>query len=175
MKGLVLAAALVLSALQAAAAETATPPAEANVTRAIPEVLAAEGSSTFAKLVESSGMTETLRGKGPLTCFAPTDQAFAALPQGSVEKLLDPANREKLKKWISYLVIEGEVTEEGLMRSRRIQSLSGDFLTIWVANGTIKLNNKAGLVAKDRKASNGIVHTLDRLIAAPEEKEAPKP
>lgn len=170
-----MAAALVLSPMQAIVAETETPAGENHVARAIPEVLAAEGCTTFVKLAESCGMGETLRGKGPLTCFAPTDQAFADLPEGSVGKLLDPANREKLKKWISYLVVEGEVTEEGLMRSRRIQSLSGGFVTIWVSNSTIKLNNKAGLVAEDRKASNGIVHTIDRLIVAQEEKETPTP
>jgi uncharacterized surface protein with fasciclin (FAS1) repeats len=166
MKGLFMAVAIAFFPVQATIAET---------DRAIPEVLAAEGCSTFAKLAESCGMGDILRGKGPLTCFAPTDQAFAALPEGSVGKLLDPANREKVKKWVSYLVIDGEITEEGLMRSRRIQSLSGDFVTVWVSNGTIKLNNQAGLVAKDRKVSNGIVHTIDRLITAPEEKAAPKP
>jgi len=133
----------------------------------LPERLRESGCTIFMRLVEAAGMTETLQETGPLTCFVPNDEVFEALPEGSVEKLLLPANKEKLAKWLSYLVLKGDLTMEKLMLSRRLATVGDEIITVWFMNGEMTLNEGVKLTRTDIRAANGVVHTIDRLMVAP--------
>jgi hypothetical protein len=139
----------------------------------LPEALVQAGCSIMAKVIDTAGLREKLQQAGPFTCFAPTDEAFGALPEADLKKFLDPSRREELARWAGYLIVAEDVTEQDLLRSRRIPTLSGDFLTVWVSKGQIKLDRKATLVRKELPASNGVIHTLDSLLdpPSPEEKD----
>ncbi|MCW1925892.1 fasciclin domain-containing protein [Luteolibacter arcticus] len=133
----------------------------------LPAALEEAGCGIMAKVIETAGLREKLEKAGPFTCFAPTDEAFKALPAEELKKYLDPARRDELARWAGYLIVESDMTEQDLLRSRRLPTLSGDFLTVWVSKGTIKLDRSATLVRKELPAANGLIHTLDRVIQPP--------
>ncbi|RYD64996.1 MAG: fasciclin domain-containing protein [Verrucomicrobiaceae bacterium] len=133
----------------------------------LPAALVQAGCSIMAKVIEVAGLREKLEQAGPFTCFAPTDEVFRALPEAELKKFLDPSRREELARWVGYLIVEVDMTEEDLLRSRRLPTLSGDYVSVWVSNGSIKLDHKATLVRKELHASNGLIHTLDRLLDPP--------
>lgn len=133
----------------------------------LPEKIEAAGCQIFAKILAASGMADTLRESGPLTCFVPKDEAFAALPAGEVERLSDPVNRAEAAKFVSYLTVKGEATEEALLRARLIPTLTGKEIVIWVSKGTIKINKIGQIVQKDIRADNGVFHILDTVVREP--------
>ena len=160
MNGFRLIARLLASAIFCSAAHAES---EAKFTKRIPAVLGESGCSVFLKIVEAAGMTAKLEEKGPLTCIAPTDRAFESLPETRLEELLDPARRSAAAKWVSSLVIETDVNEDVLLRARRIPTLSGRWVEVWVSKGVIRIDNVAELSRKDLKASNGVVHLTDHF------------
>ena len=120
---------------------------------------------TLLTAVKAAGLVETLQGKGPFTVFAPTDAAFAALPAGTLEKLL--ADKEALKKVLLYHVVQGAVTADQVVGLTSATSVEGSPIAISVKDGTVYLNGSAKVVTPDVMASNGVIHVIDKVILPP--------
>ena len=132
----------------------------------------AEGSTKIKKggkknenLQSSScaGLVDTLKGKGPLTVFAPTDEAFAKLPAGTVEDLLKPENRAKLQAILTYHVVPGQVTASEVVKLQSAPTANGRALKIETADGKVMVDN-ATVVQADIMASNGVIHVIDTVV-----------
>ena len=129
----------------------------------IVETAAEAGSfSTLLAAAEAAGLVETLSGEGPLTVFAPTDDAFAALPEGTVETLLLPENRDQLVAILTYHVVPGAVMSGDLVDDMTATTVQGGDITIDLDNGVMV--NDANVVAADIEASNGVIHVIDSVI-----------
>ena len=127
----------------------------------------AVGAGTFTTLVaavEAAGLVETLKGEGPFTVFAPTDEAFAALPEGTVEALL--ADPEALAAILTYHVVAGKVMSTDLSDGMMAATVNGAEITIGTMNGVTV--NGANVVTADIEASNGVIHVIDAVILPPE-------
>jgi uncharacterized surface protein with fasciclin (FAS1) repeats len=141
---------------------TGTNPSEQTII----EVARANGSfKTLLAALESAGLTQVLQGSGPFTVFAPTDEAFAALPPEGLQELLKPENREILIKILTYHVVPGEVTS-GQLRSGPVQTVEGSPVNVQVSNGQVKVND-ATVIQPDVQASNGVIHVIDQVIVPP--------
>jgi uncharacterized surface protein with fasciclin (FAS1) repeats len=128
----------------------------------------ANGSfKTLAAALKAAGLVETLKGAGPFTVFAPTDAAFAKLPAGTVETLLKPENKDRLRRVLTYHVVPGRVAAADVTKMNSAKAVSGDNLTIAVKNGKVMINS-ANVVTPDVAASNGIIHVIDTVILPPE-------
>ncbi len=128
-------------------------------------VAVAAGAGTFNTLVaavKAAGLVETLQGAGPFTVFAPTDEAFAKLPAGTVESLLKPENKQKLIAILTYHVVPGKVMAADV-KSMQASTVNGQKLSLVVANGGVTVNN-ANIVATDVAASNGVIHVIDIVV-----------
>ena len=119
--------------------------------------------TTLVAALQAAGLEETLRGEGPYTVFAPTDEAFAALPDGTVETLLLPENKEKLVAILTYHVVAGKVTSEDVVKIKEAKSVNGKGIPIAVNDGKVKVGN-ATVVTPDIMASNGVIHVIDAVI-----------
>ena len=152
-----------LTALAAALAATAlTAPAFA-ADKNIVEIAA--GDSTFSTLVAAvtaADLVETLSGEGPFTVFAPTDEAFAALPEGTVANLLLPENKDQLIAVLTYHVVPGKVMSTDLVDDMKAATVQGGELTVDLDNGV--MINDANVVAADIDATNGVIHVIDKVI-----------
>jgi uncharacterized surface protein with fasciclin (FAS1) repeats len=121
--------------------------------------------STLVAAVQAGGLVDTLRGRGPFTVFAPTNAAFAALPAGTVESLLEPANRETLVNILTYHVVPGLMTAEFLSGQRgRVRMVNGDFVHVDATGSTVRLNRNTSVTAADVQATNGVIHVIDRVL-----------
>uniref|UniRef100_UPI0030ED98D7 fasciclin domain-containing protein n=2 Tax=Rhodohalobacter sp. 8-1 TaxID=3131972 RepID=UPI0030ED98D7 len=127
--------------------------------------------STLVAAVQAAGLVETLSGDGPFTVFAPTNEAFDALPDGTLESLLEPANRDMLVKILTYHVVSGEVMAGDLSDGMMAETVQGSNISISIANGTVSIND-ATVIAADVDASNGVVHVIDSVIMPPEEESS---
>jgi len=123
---------------------------------------------TLTKALGSAGLVTTLQGKGPFTVFAPTDAAFAALPKGTVEDLLKPANKAKLTKILTYHVVPGSVLSTSL-KSGDVKSVEGSSLKVAVSTNKVTVGG-ANVVKADIKASNGVIHVIDKVLMPPDAK-----
>ncbi len=134
----------------------------------IAEVAAAAGGfSTLLTAVTEAGLVDALSGKGPFTVFAPTDEAFAALPEGTIENLLaDPQGA--LTDILLYHVVSGKVMSSDLSDGMTAATLQGAPITITIADGVVKIND-ATVIAPDIEASNGVIHVIDAVILPPSE------
>lgn len=121
--------------------------------------------TTLVAAVEAAGLVETLTGEGPFTVFAPTDEAFAALPAGTVENLLLPENRDQLVAILTYHVVPGAVKSTDLTDGMTATTVQGGDITIDLDNGVMV--NDATVVSADIEASNGIIHVIDTVIMPP--------
>ena len=119
--------------------------------------------NTLVAAVKAAGLVETLKGKGPLTLFAPTDDAFAKLPAGTVESLLKPENRDELKAILTYHVVPGKVTAEQVVGLSSAKTANGRDLTINVSNGKVMVDN-ANVIKTDVMTSNGVIHVIDAVV-----------
>ena len=134
----------------------------------IVETAAAAGQfETLIAAAKAAGLAGALSGDGPLTVFAPTDDAFGALPAGTISSLLEPANKDKLATILKFHVVAGRVGSNALADGARLATLSGDSATITEAESGFTING-ARIVATDIDASNGVVHVIDRVILPPE-------
>ncbi|MCL4871592.1 MAG: fasciclin domain-containing protein [Anaerolineae bacterium] len=133
----------------------------------IPEIAAAAGSfTTLLAAVEAAGLAETLSGPGPFTVFAPTDEAFAALPAGTVESLLaDPAGA--LTQILLYHVVAGEVMAGDVVSLSTATTVQGEEIAIKVENGNVYLNDTVQVIITDIEASNGVIHVIDAVLLPP--------
>jgi uncharacterized surface protein with fasciclin (FAS1) repeats len=125
-----------------------------------------EGFSTLVAAVEAAGLVETLQGEGPFTVFAPTDEAFAALPEGVLDALLLPENQETLVKILTYHVVPGEVLAADVTAGE-VTTVEGQPITV-TTDGGVQLNGSANVVATDVMASNGVIHVIDAVILPPD-------
>ncbi|MEG4235470.1 fasciclin domain-containing protein [Microcoleus sp. Pol11C3] len=121
---------------------------------------------TLTKALTAAGLVTTLRGKGPFTVFAPTDAAFAALPTGTLDDLLKPANKAKLTKILTYHVVPGAVLSTSL-KSGDVKSVEGSSLNVAVSAGKVTVSG-ANVVKADIKASNGVIHVIDKVLMPPD-------
>ncbi|UCF42211.1 MAG: fasciclin domain-containing protein [Gemmatimonadota bacterium] len=123
--------------------------------------LAAGSFNTLAAALQAAGLVETLKGEGPFTVFAPTDEAFAKLPAGTVEALLQ--DKEKLTAILTYHVVAGRVTSEQVAKLDRATTVNGQDVAIKVKYGSVYVND-AKVVQADVEASNGVIHVIDTVI-----------
>ncbi len=124
-----------------------------------------ENLSTLVAAVKAAGLVETLQGDGPFTVFAPTNDAFAALPAGTVESLLKPENKDKLIAVLTYHVVAGKVKSTDLKEGMEAGTVQGSKVKVSLKGGA-KIND-AKVVAADVMASNGVVHVIDKVILPP--------
>jgi uncharacterized surface protein with fasciclin (FAS1) repeats len=117
---------------------------------------------TLVAAVQAAGLVETLKGEGPFTVFAPTDEAFAALPAGTVEDLLKPENKDKLAAILTYHVVPGKVMSTDLTNGMKAATAQGGEVTIMTEGGVMVDN--ANVVSADIEASNGVIHVIDAVI-----------
>jgi transforming growth factor-beta-induced protein len=125
--------------------------------------IAAGSFTTLVRALEAADLVGTLEGKGPFTVFAPTDAAFAKLPAGTLENLLEPENKKELQRILTYHVVAGEVPSSEVVTLSRAKAVSGDTIAITVADGTVMVDN-ARVVTADVAASNGMIHVIDTVI-----------
>ena len=118
--------------------------------------------TTLLAAAEAAGLVETLKGEGPFTVFAPTDEAFAALPEGTVDDLLKPENQEKLAGILTYHVVPGKVMSTDLTDEMEAETVQGTTVMIDLDNGVMV--DDATVVTADIEASNGVIHVIDKVI-----------
>ena len=154
-----------LFALTASAAMATT--AFAMAEKDIVDTAAEAGSfETLLAAATAAGLVDTLKGDGPFTVFAPTDDAFAALPEGTVETLLKPENQDQLVAILTYHVVPGKVMSTDLSDDMTAATVQGGEITIDLDNGV--MINEASVVSADIEASNGVFHVIDAVILPPE-------
>jgi len=138
----------------------------ASAQKTIVDVATEAGSfTTLLKALEAADLVKTLSEEGPFTVFAPTDEAFAALPKGTLDDLLKPENKEKLKRVLSYHVVPGELLSQNL-KAGEVTTLAEVPVEISIKDG-IRVND-AKVATPDLKASNGIIHVIDKVLLPPE-------
>jgi len=157
------------SAASPSPAATASPsaaPSEAAMTKDIVDTATAAGSfKTLLTAATAAGLVDTLKGAGPFTVFAPTDDAFAALPAGTLDKLL--ADPEALKKILLYHVVSGDVTADQVVKLTSADTVEGSPIKITVKDGVVYLNDTVKVVTTDIAASNGVIHVIDGVLLPP--------
>jgi uncharacterized surface protein with fasciclin (FAS1) repeats len=137
--------------------------------------VSSEAHTTLVAAVKAAGLVETLKGKGPFTVFAPTNDAFSKLPAGTVETLLKPENKAQLTGILTYHVVAGKLDAKAVLAAIKagngkavLTTVAGGKLTASVENGKVVLTDekggKATVTATDLKASNGIIHVIDTVV-----------
>ncbi len=130
----------------------------------IVETAVANGSfTTLVAAVTAAELVETLSGEGPFTVFAPTDEAFAALPAGTVDTLVKPENKDQLTGILTYHVVAGKVMSGDLSDGMTATTVNGGDITITFADGKVMIND-AEVVAADVETSNGVIHVINKVI-----------
>ena len=119
--------------------------------------------NTLVAAVKAAGLVDTLKGPGPFTVFAPTDEAFAKLPAGTLDSLLKPANKEKLQSILTYHVVPGKVMAKDVVKLKSAKTVEGRSLSVSANGGNVKINN-ATVTKADIAASNGVIHVVDTVI-----------
>lgn len=119
--------------------------------------------TTLAAALEAAGLIDTLKGDGPFTVFAPTDAAFAKLPEGTVESLLKPENRDQLVAILTYHVVAGKVEAADVVKLDQAMTVNGADVTITVADSGVRVDD-ANVIKTDIGASNGVIHVIDSVI-----------
>lgn len=131
------------------------------------------GLTTLRTAVAQAGLDETLSGPGPFTVFAPSDEAFNALPEGTLESLLEEENRDQLTKILTYHVIPSQVMSGDLSGEMTVETVQGQNLTVTAADGTVTLTdalgNTATVISADNEASNGVAHVIDAVLMPADE------
>jgi uncharacterized surface protein with fasciclin (FAS1) repeats len=129
----------------------------------IVETAAAANFNTLVAAAKAAGLVETLKGPGPFTVFAPTDEAFAKLPAGTVESLLKPENQEKLAKILTYHVVAGKVMAADVVKLQSAKTVEGQTVAIRSAGGAVHVND-ATVTKADIVTSNGVIHVIDTVL-----------
>lgn len=119
--------------------------------------------STFVKAVQSAERTQMLNSEGPFTVFAPTNEAFNALPEGTLDNLMMPENKQKLGDILAYHVVEGTVMASDLSDGQTVTTVQGETLTVTKQNGNLMING-AQVIQADVNTSNGVVHIIDKVL-----------
>ncbi|QDT11664.1 fasciclin domain-containing protein [Planctomycetes bacterium K23_9] len=139
--------------------------AEEKATKAkdIVDTAVAAKFNTLVAAVKAGELVDVLKGEGPFTVFAPTDEAFDALPEGTLESLLKPENKEKLQAILKYHVVAGKVTAAEVMKIDEAKTVQGGMVTVKVKDGAVMINN-AKVVKADVMCSNGVVHVINKVL-----------
>ena len=125
--------------------------------------VAAGNFSTLVAAVQAAGLVDVLKSEGPFTVFAPTDEAFAALPEGTVESLLRPENRDQLVAVLTYHVVPGKIMSAEIAgQSTEVESVQGSALSVDATDG-VRVDN-ANVVAVDIETDNGVIHIIDQVV-----------
>lgn len=132
----------------------------------IDTAVAAGQFKTLATALDAAGLVDTLKGDGPFTVFAPTDEAFAKLPPGTLEDLLKPENKEQLTAILTYHVVPGRVEAEEVVKLQEAKTVNGKMLDIKMKGDTAMVND-AKVTKTDIAASNGVIHVIDAVILPP--------
>jgi len=119
--------------------------------------------STLVAALKAAGLVETLQGEGPFTVFAPTNAAFEALPAGTVESLLEPANKDQLTSVLTYHVVPGAVMAADVVNLSAATTVQGSDISITTEDGSVMIDD-ATVVQADIEASNGVIHVIDAVI-----------
>ena len=125
--------------------------------------VAAGKFKTLAAALEAAGLVDTLKGDGPFTVFAPTDEAFAKLPKGTVEGLLKPENKAKLKAILTYHVAGAKAMSTDLKDGQMVKTVNGEDVKVKIADGTVMVGD-AKVVKADIAAKNGVIHVIDTVL-----------
>ena len=145
-----LSAALLLSVATASAAD-------------IVDTAVAGKLNTLVAAVKAAGLADTLKGSGPFTVFAPTDEAFARLPAGTLENLLKPENKQRLQSILKYHVVPGKIMAADVGKLESARTVQGQSIAIKTKNGSVMVDN-AKVTKPDITASNGVIHLVDAVI-----------
>jgi uncharacterized surface protein with fasciclin (FAS1) repeats len=131
----------------------------------------AENFKTLVAAVKAAGLVDTLKGEGPFTVLAPTDEAFAKLPEGTLESLLKPENKDKLIAILKYHVIAGKSLAADVLKldGKEVKTVEGHSAKIEVKDGAVTING-AKVVKTDIECSNGVIHVIDTVILPPSDK-----
>ena len=169
-------ASLVLSACAPAATpapapmptNTPIPPIPTQAPQTIVDIAVADGRfGTLVAAVQAAGLVETLSGDGPFTVFAPTDEAFKALPEGTLASLLLPENKQQLTDILLYHVVAGSVLAEDVVKLTEAETVLGKNVTIKVEDGKVFVND-AQVIVTDIKTTNGVIHIINAVILPPQ-------
>lgn len=125
--------------------------------------VAAGQFKTLAAALQAAGLVDTLKGAGPFTVFAPTDEAFAKLPKGTVEELLKPENKAKLTAILTYHVVPGKVMAADVVKVKDAKTVQGGAVKVSAMGGKVMIDN-AHVVKADIAASNGVIHVIDTVL-----------
>src|SRR3954462_3987600 len=151
------------SALALVAALALSVPSRAADKDIVDTAVAAGSFKTLAAALKAAGLVDTLKGEGPFTVFAPTDEAFAKLPAGTVENLLKPENKDKLVSILTYHVVPGDVTSKQVVKLTEAKTVNGQDVKINATGGSVMIDN-AKVIKPDVKASNGVIHVIDTVL-----------
>lgn len=157
-----------LICLFAAAAFAFAAPAVTSAADIVDTAVAAKSFNTLVAAAKAGGLVEALKGDGPLTVFAPTDDAFAKLPEGTVESLLKPENKEKLVEILKYHVVKGKVMAADVVTLDSADTLAGKKVTIKAGDDGVMIN-KSKVVKADIVCDNGVIHVIDAVLLPPSE------
>ncbi len=139
----------------------------ANAADIVDTAAGAGSFNTLVAAVKVAGLTETLKGPGPFTVFAPTDEAFAKLPASTVEKLLQPENKAQLVAILTYHVVPGETMSSDIAGKKlEVATVEGEKVSIDASDGAVMVDN-AKVVQADVKADNGVIHVIDTVMMPP--------
>jgi uncharacterized surface protein with fasciclin (FAS1) repeats len=155
-----LSASLITGMVVLGVTQTASAQGEKDI---VESAVAAGSFKTLVSAVQAAGLADTLKGAGPFTVFAPTDEAFAKLPAGTVENLLKPENKAKLQAILTYHVVPGKVMAADVVKINMAKTVNGQSLTVNTKNGAVMVDN-AKVVKTDIPASNGVIHVIDAVI-----------
>lgn len=145
--------------------------AESDQPDIVETAINAGGFDTLVTALQEAELVSTLKGEGPFTVFAPTDEAFAALPDGTLESLLQPENRDQLVSILTYHVVPNRVMASDVTQLEQANTVAGPPINIQVNGGTVTLmgENSAQVVQTDIEASNGVIHVIDTVLMPPAE------
>lgn len=144
-----------------AASMSAPPMASSDI---VDTAVNAGSFKTLAAALGAAGLVDTLKGPGPFTVFAPTDEAFAKLPKGTIEQLLLPANKDALIAVLTYHVVPGKVDSRSASKLSGATTVNGQRIALAANGGTLRLDQSAAVVKADIECSNGVIHVIDRVI-----------
>jgi uncharacterized surface protein with fasciclin (FAS1) repeats len=168
VSGILLAACGTTSTSSSASSPVASPAATPAATQNIVQIAAGNADlSTLVAAVKAAGLVETLSGAGPFTVFAPTNEAFAALPAGTLDSLLKPENKSTLTSILTYHVVPGSVFAKDV-KAGGVMTVNGAKFTVAIDNGSVFITdgkgNKAKIVKTDISATNGVIHVIDAVL-----------
>ena len=160
---------MTFTSLALVACLAAVSPARAQQTKDIVDTAVAAGSfKTLAKALTAADLVGTLKGAGPFTVFAPTDEAFEKLPAGTLDNLLKPENKAMLVRVLTYHVVPGRVMAADVVKINSAKAVSGDSLHIKATGGNVMVD-KARVTKTDIIAGNGVIHVIDNVLLPPGE------